>query len=65
MRKSLVMLAVAGLCGSLGSAFPVSGGGERISRGYRGPAPRRGRSGNMPPAKRLLKAAEARRKGVR
>ena len=59
-----MMLAVAGLCGSLASAFPVASG-ERISSGYRGPAPRRGRSGNMPPAKRLLKAAEARRKGVR
>ena len=59
MRRNLLMLAVAGL---LGTAFPVAGGGERISSGYRGPAPRRGRSGNMPPAKRLMRAAQLRRK---
>lgn len=55
------MLAVAGLCGSLASAFPVASG-ERISSGYRGPAPRRGRSGNMQPAKRMMQAAQLRRK---
>ena len=57
-----MMLAVAGLCGSLAQAFPVAGGGERISSGYRGPAPRRGRPGSMPPAKRLMRAAQLRRK---
>ena len=55
-------LAVSGLCGSRASAFPVAGGGERISTGYRGPAPRRGRSGNMQPAKRMMQAAQLRRK---
>lgn len=61
MRKSLLMLAVAGLCGSLASAFPVASG-ERISSGYRGPAPRRGRPGRMPPAKRVMLYAQLRRK---
>lgn len=56
------MLAVSGLCGSMAAAFPVAGGGERILSGYRGPAPRRGRPGGMPPAKRLVLSAQLRRK---
>ena len=60
MRRSLLTLAVAGL---LWQPLPVYTGGERILSGYRSPEPRRGRSGNMPPAKRLMRAAQQRRKG--